>query len=169
MPLRFRWKEAPVRIKNAKDADPQKLGEALMKVQRENGGLLTKADALKAARDRRNAMHRHLEWNDKVAADKHRMSQIGELIRIIIRDDPADETVVPHRAFLSVNDNGTAYRGIDEVLRNQTLQLAVWKQALRELRAFETRYAELLSICELVRSARERLSEQIQQAEARPQ
>jgi hypothetical protein len=69
MALRFTFRETPVTIKNAKNADPNEIGRALDRIATENGGRLTKRAALDAARNRRHVMHKHVEWRDAVAAE----------------------------------------------------------------------------------------------------
>lgn len=168
MPIRYVFRE-PTIFHNHKDADPDVIGAELTRIKDANNGRLTPGAVVEEARNRRNPLHRHFEWNDKTAAEAYRLDQARSLIRIIQIED-TDHEGPPRRAFLSVNDDGKAYRGVTEVLSSQTLQLAVLVAAERELRAFEARYNELLDICELVRDARSRLRQRIQQTqgEARP-
>lgn len=168
MALRFSFRETPLTIKAAKDADPQAIGLALHAIAVENNGRLTWREALPAARNRRSPLHRHIEWNDKIAAEKHRREQINELIRLVIRDDPDDEQIKPQRAFLSIRDvDGTSYRTVDEVLRSADLQLKVLQQARRDLLAWQSRYSDLQEVCELVRVAEEQLQKKIKAEEGR--
>jgi len=161
MPLRYTFRE-PAIFHNNKEADPDAIGQELTRIKDANKGRLMPQTVVEEARNRRNPLHRHFEWNDKTAAEAYRLDQARELIRIIqIEDTDGDKP--PRRAFVSVNDDGMSYRGLTEVLSSQSLQLAVLVSAERELRAFETRYNELLDICELVRDARARLRERIQQ------
>ena len=168
MPLRYVFRE-PTIFHNNKDADPDVIGQELTRIKDANNGRLTPQAVVEEARNRRNPLHRHFEWNDKTAAEAYRLDQARSLIRIVQIED-TDRDVPPRRAFVSVNDDGKSYRGIAEVLSSQSLQLAVLVSAERELRAFEARYNELLDICELVRDARSRLRQRIQQTqgESRP-
>ena len=63
---------------------------------------------------------------------------------------------------------GTAYHKIEDVKRSVDLQVAVLRQADRDLEAWEKRYAELTEICQVVRYARERLRERHEAIESRP-
>jgi hypothetical protein len=166
MALRYVFRE-PTIFHNNKDADPNVIGNELERIRSGSGGRLTPPAVVEEARNRRNPLHRYFEWNDKTAAEAYRLDQARTLIRIIQVED-TDSDKPPRRAFVSVNDDGKAYRGINEVLNSQTLQLAVLVAAERELRAFEARYNELLDICELVRDARSRLRQRIEQQENRP-
>jgi hypothetical protein len=164
--LRYVFRE-PTIFHNNKDADPTVIGNELERIRSANNGRLMAHAVVDEARNRRNPLHRYFEWNDKNAAEAYRLDQARDLIRIIQIED-TDTDKPPRRAFLSVNDDGKSYRAINEVLNSQSLQLAVLVAAERELKAFEHRYAELMEICELVRDARARLRQRIEQTEARP-
>lgn len=168
MPIRYVFRE-PTIFHNSKDADPDVIGQELTRIKDANKGRLLPQTVVDEARNRRNPLHRHFEWNDKTAAEAYRLDQARSLIRIIQIED-TDSDAAPRRAFVSVNDDGKAYRSVAEVLSSESLQLAVLVSAEKELRAFEARYNELLDICELVREARARLRQRIQrtQPEARP-
>lgn len=159
--LRYVFRE-PTIFHNHKDADPEVIGNELERIRSENNGRLMPPTVVEQARNRRSPLHRYFEWNDKTAAEAYRLDQARTLIRIVqIEDSESDKP--PRRAFVSVNDDGKAYRGLNEVLSSQSLQLAVLVSAEKELRAFESRYTELLDICELVRDARSRLRQRIEQ------
>jgi hypothetical protein len=163
MPLRYTFRE-PTIFHKSKDADPNVIGQELTRIKDANNGRLMPQTVVEEARKRSNPLHRHFEWNDKIAAEAYRLDQARELIRIIqIEDTDGDKPA--RRAFVSVTDDGKAYRGLNEVLNSQSLQLAVLVTAERELRAFEVRYNELLDICELVRDARSRLRQRIQETQ----
>lgn len=176
MPLavRYRFIDKPLTIKDAKHANPQKIGEALAKISKAHGGRLKKQAVVDAARgNRSHPVHLHLDWNDKIAGEKWRCEQASEIIRLIvrIRDDAADDGKAD-RAFLPIRDKeGYSYRTVEDVLGSRDLQLALMQSALRDLQGFEARYEELLDICALVREAREKLSDKIgehRDGEARP-
>lgn len=171
--LRFSFKEAPTTIKNAKKAKPQVIGEAIHRLAEEHGGKLRPQHAVEAARNAHHVLHQHFEWNDKVAANSHRLEQARELIRLIRVVDTDDaKQRKERRAFISVTDKGgTSYRNVAEVMESTQLQLRVLEQAERDLRAWESRYEDLTEICGMVRAAREHLTKTIDRTrtEARPQ
>jgi hypothetical protein len=170
--LRFAFKpDVPLLFKNAKDADPQAIGEALTRIKDQHGGLLTADDTWEVARNRRHPLHKHIEWDLEAAAKAHQLSQCRALIRIIrVVDTDRDEK--SRHAFVNVtdNENGRAYRSSGEILDSRSLQMLVLEQAERDLRAWEARYSDLLEICEMVRQARLRLAEMRDSGmEARPE
>lgn len=163
--MQYVFKDAPVAIMNAKKADPQRIGQALARIAADGGGRLTPDAVVEAARNARSALHRHFEWDDAKAASAYRLEQAREIIRVIRLDDGAEE---PTRAFLSVkDDSGVSYRTSQEVSGSIDLQLAVLKQAERDLDAFQKRYKELTEVCSDVISAREKVKTRREQLEAR--
>ena len=171
MATRFEWRDKPITIKNAKRADPQRIGEELTRITMENGGDLRPHLVREAARNRRNVLHRHFEWDNQVAAESFRLDQARELIRMIkaveITDDGQEQ--YSGMAFVSITDPkaGRVYKRLSDVMTNTRLQVRVMDMAVRDLEAWERRYAELEDVCSLVRVARERLTSRRTEIEER--
>jgi hypothetical protein len=146
----YMWKEPPLALKNAKRADPQKIGEALDRLTA-NGRLTTKA-VVEAARNPRSPLHRHFEWRDTVAAEAYRRHQarhlIGSLRLVRENNEPAPSPFVTLRLV-----DGRAYRPVETVERNAEFQAALLKQALADLRAMRQRYRMLVSLMPLIEQA----------------
>jgi len=160
--------DQPLALKNAKDADPQKIGVALSEIAAVSGGHLKPAAVVEAARAPRHVLHKHFEWKDSVAAERYREQQARQIIRSvrIVNDD--DETK-PQAAYLSISDKGgVSYRPLEAVINSVDLQLQVLKQAERDLDAFERRYRDLNDICDLVKIAREKAAARRSAIENRP-
>lgn len=151
--IKYVFKEAPIAIRKADKADPQKIGEALAKISEDHSGRLTPEAVVNAARSNKSPLHAHFEWNDAVAAQAFRLDQARSIIRLIRVED--ETTSEPQPAFISIADNGVAYRTRQEVVGSRELQLIVLQQAERDLKAFERRYHMLNDVCDLVRTARE--------------
>lgn len=165
--ISYIFKDGPVTIKNARKADPQKIGTALAKIAEQQKGRLTPPAVVDAARDNRHPLHRFFEWDDALAAEGYRLEQARTLIRSvrIIRED--DEEPAP--AFLSIADKGgTSYRALQEVMDNADLQSSVLQAAERDLAAFEKRYRSLADICEIIHAAREKIAARRTKHESRP-
>lgn len=163
--IKYVFKDSILPIKNAEKANPQKIGEAIAKIAAEHGGRFMPEHGIQAAKDPKHPFHPHLEWNDKVAAHAHRMDQIRQLVRLIATVD--EETADTKPAFISVSDDGVAYRTVSEVESSASLQLQVMRQAARDLRAFEHRYRRLADICASVKVMREKLEQEINNLETR--
>lgn len=156
--IRYAFKEdEPVRIKAATHANAQVIGEALASVADEQGGRLTPRMVVEAAKTKDHPLHRHFEWDDAVAADAYRLDQARNLIRLVRVEDAGASDPQP-RAFLSISDDqGVAYRPLEAVRKSSDFQQALLAAAERDLEAFERRYRQMKDICEIVRTARERI------------
>lgn len=157
--IRYTFNEEKVlSIQNKDKADPQKIGKALEEISEKVGGHLTPRAVVDAARDRKNALHVHFEWDDKLAAESYRITQARDIIQAIhIVSDSVPSGYA--RAFLSISDkSGTSYRTLEEVMSSADLQSRILAQAERDLISFETRYSELQDICGIVRKAREKVA-----------
>lgn len=164
--VEYIFRDGPVTIKNAKKADPQKIGTALAKIAEQQKGRLTPPAVVEAARDVRNPLHKHFEWDDAVAAQSYRLGQARMLIRSVALVGDGDDEPAP--AFLSIADKGgTAYRTVQEVMDSADLQSAVLAAAERDLAAFEKRYRQLQDICEIVSDARAKIAARRNKHESR--
>lgn len=155
--ISYVFKDGPVTIKNAKRADPQKIGTALAQISEQQKGRLTPPAVVEAARNNRHPLHRFFEWDDKIAAESFRLDQARALIRsvAIVGDGEAE----PAPAYLSVADKGgTSYRTLADVMDSADLQNTVLVAAERDLAAFEKRYRTLADICQIIRDAREKIA-----------
>lgn len=163
--VKYVFKEEYQTIKNAKKADPEKIGVALQKIQDDNPGEKGYPQrVVEAARNPRNVLHKHFTWDDAEAAESYRREEARTLIRSIqIEDDEGDTKP----AFLSVNSKGgRRYHSIDAVMASVELQEAVLRAAERDLTAFTNRYREMKDICEVVQDARDRVRKRLE--ESRP-
>ena len=154
--IKYVFKELP-NIKGMHSADPQVIGEELEKIAAKSEGKLTPVDVVKAASSVRHPLHKHFEWDNAKAASAFRLEQARAVIRSIrVVDDKSKDEV---RAFFSITEkSGTSYRTIDAVRSSLELQLAVLKQAERDLDAFQKRYRDLTDVCDFVVQAKDALA-----------
>lgn len=135
-------------FRNSKDADPQVIGEALDHVRVNAGGALHAGDVFDAARDPKNPLHAHFEWDREAAFVAHNMDIARALIRVIrVVDVEAAEGNV--RAFINVRaaDTGQhSYRTVADVRSSPDMSAVVLAAAERDLEAFLRRYRELKEI-----------------------
>lgn len=145
--------DEPLRIKAAKNANPQAIGEAFEKISKANNGELHPEAVINHAKDERSPLHAHFEWNDAVAAHAYRMDQARQLIRLIrVEDDTVEEGTT--RAFHSISGkDGVAYRHVEDVRSSVDFQLSLMNSASRELEAFKKRYRNIKEICEFADKA----------------
>jgi hypothetical protein len=153
----------------AKRAGAQEIGEALDAIRLGNGGELHPQDVVEEARDANSPLHAHFEWDDRRAAEAHRLDQARALIRSIrIVDD--DNKSRP--AYLSIRaDDGVGYRALGDIMSSSDLRQRLLAQAQRDLDSWTERYRELKEIVELVEPARRELRRRVRPRvgeEARP-
>lgn len=128
--------------------DPNKAGRELARIEKAEGSLTAEV-VLERAKSANSSLHDHFEWDDSRAAEQHRLTQAGELIRSITVDVSRSnlEPAKPVRAFVNVREEeqrhyvGTARAMSDKELRQQVLA-----RAYAELEAFRRRYAELTEL-----------------------
>lgn len=153
--IKYVFKEdEPLKIKAAKEADPQAIGEAMAKIKDQKGGNFSPDDVWQAAKDAKHPLHKHYEWDVGKAAEAHWRSTSRHLIRVVqIIDDRTHSGTA--RAFVSIADkSGTAYRSMEDVSKSVDLQLALLKRAEADLESFEVRYRDLTEICEFAKAAK---------------
>lgn len=151
--MKYTFRE-PLTIMAADKADPQKIGEELSKLAGTEGEL-TPIMVVEAARNPRNLLHKHFEWNDEKAAAAYRLDQARNLIRsVVVEDDDSAEG--RSQAFISISDKGgTSYRTLSAVKNSADLQAKVLAAAERDLAAWQKRYHALADVCATVRKAQE--------------
>jgi hypothetical protein len=151
----------PLTIKSARRANPQRIGEVLERISKENGGRLTPAATVAAARAERHPLHRHFEWSDAAAAEQYRLDQARTLIRSIRVFDTADPDRETRIAFVSIANgrDGRSYYSMSAVEASRQLQALVLVQAERDLEAWERRYSELADVCQTIKTLRETIAE----------
>ncbi len=155
--IKYVFRDHVLPIKNAKRADPQKIGVALTKISDAHKGKLLPKMVVDEARAPNHVLHRHFEWNNEVAAEAYRLDQARALIRCIDMVDDEDER--PKPAFLSIADKaGTSYRTVGEVLASSDLQMLALKQAERDFEAHEKRLRAFSDLCAAIRDIRGRIS-----------
>ena len=145
-------------IKNAKVADSQEIGETLARISDANDGELEPQAVVDSARSRRSSLHKHFDWDDEVAAEKHRLGQARTLIRCVMVVDKDSKSGLA-RAHASISGKGgVSYRQHREYKSSFDLQIIILKAMERDARAFEERYSDFVDICDLVRAARQKAS-----------
>ena len=107
-----------------------------------NGRLTPKA-LVEEARPISSPIHDLFEWNDAVAAEKHREAQAAAFIRtIVVLDTSIDSS--PVRAYVSVGKKG--YAPIHDVVENVDIMETLLESMRRDARAFVARYEQLRRI-----------------------
>jgi len=128
------------------DVDAQKAGEELERIRGDHGGQLRPIDVVNAARAPDSTLHPLFEWNDRKAAEQHRLERARGVLRAVVTiiDTPAEEVTV--RAFVSILDDsesarrGRVYVGIDDVRKDPDKWEQVMAMAMGELQGWRDRW-----------------------------
>lgn len=164
--VKYVFRDGPLTIKSAAKADPQAIGEALAAIGAKTGGMPEPAAIVTAAQNKRHPLHPYFEWDDKKLAHAARLDQARLLIRIIKVEDAQTGETEP--AYVNIStDKGRAYHPIADIKRSAELQMAVLKQARRDLDAWTMRYRSLQELCAEVAAVRDKIEKRINENETR--
>ena len=119
-------------------ADAQAAGEMCERLAAENR--LTAKTLVDENRAEDAPLHDAFEWNDAVAAESYREEQARHIINCIIK---VEEDLAPVRAFFNIERTSPEYKHIDVILTTEDDTTKLLRTALRELRAFQKKYAQL--------------------------
>ena len=121
-------------------------GCEVVRLTEKYGRMLRPKELLEEARSRRSPVHNYFEWDNGVAAERHRLSQARDLLRVI-HVDVVDQSGrrVPARAFLSVTvkERGKpirAYIQHEDMLNTPYFKAQKIDEALNELETWSRKY-----------------------------
>jgi hypothetical protein len=125
--------------------------EELERITKANGGVLKAEDVVDTARSKKSPLHEYFDWEDGEAAQKWRLHQARQLIRVTVRViTPAKP---PVRVFVSLRadreDDGGGYRFLTAVLSDSERRNQLLTDALAELKTFEVKYRELVELADV--------------------
>lgn len=132
--------------------------EALQDIYDRNGSLTPRMvvdEATSGATDAGEALSRHLEWDDKEAADGFRLEQARRLIRSVrvsYREPTEQEAARSVRGFVSVQTSeGRAYHPTQVVAQDPFLSALMLRDAEREWKAMFRKYGDMKGFVDMVR------------------
>lgn len=122
------------------------VGERLALIEEQNGALRAE-DVVADAKSNNSPLHRYFEWDDTEAARAHRLWQARSLIgRYYVRHVEQPEAK-PVRAWVNLrpteSDPDQRYENIVTAMSDEEKRRRVMYQAMRELRSWQNRYADL--------------------------
>ena len=116
---------------------------------------LTPALVVDAARDEGHPLHDRFEWNDKAAAEAHRLDQARRLIRsvrVIYKEADEKEGARTVRAFHAIRDeHGTAYQPVEQIVENPFLTELLKRDMEREWKQLLRRFGRFKEFVEMIR------------------
>lgn len=111
----------------------------------ENGGTLPPRVVVEAARPETSVLHKMFDWEDSEAAEKWRLHQARQLIRVCVTVVQSDSgRTIPHRVFVNMADerkDRVGYRRMVDVMADADYRQRLLLQARAEMKAFRVKYA----------------------------
>ena len=123
----------------------------------QHGGIVLPQKVVEFARDKDTALHGAFEWDDGEAAEKYRIQQARELLRVHVRMLLPNGRPGNIRAFVSLTEdrkNGGGYRPMIDVMGDAELRRRLVIDAIGELQAFERKYKNLTELSAVFEAAR---------------
>ncbi len=128
---------------------PQVAGEEIERIKQKSG-FITPVMLVAKAKAKSSRIHDCFTWDDTEAAKLHRINEAKFLLRMIQVEIGSDEETVVTRAFVSVSEgDSTAYQTIQTVMGDDDLREQLLQQALKELRSFKQKYAQLKELAKV--------------------
>lgn len=140
----YKWADGS----QVKGVKAQVAGSHLERLRKRHNEVLTPRIVVEDARSPASPLHPVFEWNDKRAAEKHRLEQAGYILRaVVVVTSEEQEELRTVRAFVSViEDDARGYTSIIRAMGKQELREQVLSQALQDFRALQTKYKELAEL-----------------------
>jgi hypothetical protein len=110
-------------------------------VRKKHRGRLKPEDVVDFARNPKTQLHKCFEWDDTEAAQRFRLMQAREVIRVAVVVLP--NTNAPVRAYVSLQRDrktGRGYRATAQVLSDGQLREELVAEALADMEMFKLRY-----------------------------
>jgi len=129
--------------------EPMTIRERIEWIAAQNNGTITPSAIVEDARDADSPLHECFTWDDTEAAEKWRLHQARNLIRVFVTHVPTEKGEVTVRAFHSLRDDrkdGTGYRTMENIRADASLLSALVSEALADLRSWRHRYEALRAV-----------------------
>ncbi len=125
--------------------------DELEEIRLSNNGRLLPEQVVEYARENVDSdLHRRFDWDDSEAAEKWRIVQARELIRVVIKmipnPDKPDGPKLPIRTYISLPTDrvqNLGYRAVEDVLNDSTLEEEMLAALRAEVEALQNKYKML--------------------------
>ena len=127
---------------------------ALEEIRLSNGGILSPAGVVEAARRRDHPLHDRFEWDDTEAARQYRLWQARELILATVTVLPGSDDLV--RVYVSLQDDrggDGGYRAMVDVLQDKELYSQMMMEALEDFQKWQRKYRAIAALRPVFRAA----------------
>lgn len=131
------------------NADPQKVAEEILSICDSP----TKEQILEKARDPEAELHKCFEWNDKIAAEKQRLSQAQNIIRCLVIKEPdeqADRKPAIRFFYKTDKRNGSGYKPTTFIFQDKDEHQKLLAIARDEVISYKKKWERLAEVEEIV-------------------
>lgn len=113
---------------------------------------ITPASIVEKARDESTELHQVFEWDDTIAAQKHREQQARVMLSnlVVVRKEADKKEATPVRLFVNVTKRTNTYTPIQVVVADPDKYESMLRRAKLELIAFTKKYESLAEFKELI-------------------
>lgn len=126
------------RIQGYYKADAQKVAEEI------GFGKFTPMEVLEKAKDETTELHKCFEWNDSIAAEKYRLEQAKNIIRMLVyKKENKEQQVV---RYYAKTEKKHVYQPTKQFLVQEDEYQGLLRRALAELEAFKNKYHTLTEL-----------------------
>jgi len=141
MKKKFAWNDG-VRISVSAEVAGPVLME-FVRIHKEEGR--SASELLKAAKDPAHPLHGEFKWDDRIAAQEHRLDRARCLLRSIRVITPERKSV---RAIISIKQNSNSYKYYDRavVLEIKELKDLALEDAIRRIMEVLERYSDIAEL-----------------------
>ena len=126
------------RIQGYYKADAQKVAEEI------GFGKFTPMEVLEIAKDETTELHKCFEWNDSIAAEKYRLEQAKNIIRMLVYEKETKEQAVVR--YYAKTETKHVYQPTKQFLVQEDEYQGLLRRALAELEAFKNKYHTLTEL-----------------------
>ena len=126
------------RIQGYYKADAQKVAEEI------GFGKFTPMEVLEKAKDETTELHKCFEWNDSIAAEKYRLEQAKNIIRMLVYEKETKEQAVVR--YYAKTETKHVYKPTKQFLVQEDEYQGLLRRALAELESFKNKYHTLTEL-----------------------
>ena len=126
------------RIQGYYKADAQKVSEEI------GFRKFTPMEVLEKAKDETTELHKCFEWNDSIAAEKYRLEQAKNIIRMLVYEKETKEQAVVR--YYAKTETKHVYQPTKQILVQEDEYQGLLRRALAELEAFKNKYHTLTEL-----------------------
>jgi len=132
----------------------EKIESELDQIMEKHAGVLHPQHIVTFAKNPKTALHSRFEWDDGSAAEKYRIDQARQIIRVFV--EVSEDNVTRVRAFVSLpsdREAGGGYRKTTDVMSEVERRAELLRMAIRDLQAFKRKYAALEQLAQVFAAA----------------